>query len=271
MIIRTLKILGVLAFTALAFNVVNTASAFATEGEGWLVEGVSISSGEGALATVTEENLEFANIERKSGVLCSGIFDGTVGPESTDTITKVLNLAGTEIKELDESAATSGISCTGTTTCESGSEIWLLNLPWLTELEGMGSEPFVLDLFLANGAGGDPAYFLLCLALGGLLDATELCEGLTSTKVANGLEERSVAEIFNPASPTESQKMTCNGDADTGTISGEGFISLTSGKPLWALLCLPASPLGQYDTLLDCILEKTAGNYEPGWNDYKLF
>src|SRR5450759_4894241 len=98
---RKIQILGMALFAVFAFGAVAAASAFAASE--WEVEGVKLTT---TLPAETEGSLKLiklvstTNREILVEVRCEGIFDGTVGPGSKDTINKVLNLAMEEIGQL---------------------------------------------------------------------------------------------------------------------------------------------------------------------------
>lgn len=138
----------------------------------WLEAGVPITVNK---ATETEGELLFQNLESGATFLCSGIFIGTVGANGADEVTKILNLALEEVVELHEEGATKGILCSSDgSICETGSEIWGLNLPYKSELMLDTEDSLFYDLILLNAAGHGPGYFILCLFLGASID--QLCE-----------------------------------------------------------------------------------------------
>jgi hypothetical protein len=218
---RKVQLLGIALVVLCAFSGFIAASAFATAE--WLANGNPIAAPSN---TETGGELAFFNEERKAGFLCSGVFGGTVGAGGADSITDVLNLALVEIKELDESGATGGVSCVSDgNTCENGSEIWPVKLPFKTSLELRetgGVNEYYDKIEKAE-------YFVLCLAVGGLVDETELCESATGAagkvvNVAGGVEPTGSVEPLG----------TCNGHAGVGLITADagGLITLTNGEAL---------------------------------------
>lgn len=226
---KKIQLLGIALVALCAFSAFTTASAFAAlefELAQWLANGARIAT---ALASDTLGELSFENSEKKAGFLCSGLFEGTVGPESADVLTKLVSLANITIAELDESGATGGIACVSDgKTCESG-EIWPLNFPILTELElDKGSSPEeYFDLLLPNEKGLLPAYFLLCLVLG--ISVDELCEAVSGS----GGEVKNVTGGVEPVGKVEPEG-TCGGTTGVGLITADpgGLITLTNGEPL---------------------------------------
>jgi hypothetical protein len=229
MIVRHLQILGALLFAALALSAIAAASAFGSTG--WLVDGKPITEAEGALATETEEELELTDLGATPSlkVSCKDILDGTVGPEVKDEITEVLNVA----KEKIGTGLPLSCTVTNSSIC-AGNKVSVqpVHLPWLTELEGMEAEAYILDHLFGSGAGKEPGYTIDCETLLGL--AEDICEGLTSAKAEN-TTENDVLEIFSEVAGIESQKRNCtSGGAGVGDIKGEGLVLLTSGKTLEA-------------------------------------
>jgi hypothetical protein len=267
---RKLQIVGALLFATLMLGstIVTSASA------GWLADGEPITE---ALPTETEGLLEL--IALSAGTVsfvidCEYIFDGSVGPENAGKITEVLNTSHETVGNDGSTLSGTGLHCPvtkdegDTTACKSGSTatVWPANLPWSTELEGMESEPHILDVF--SGTGGEPGYEVECTILLGI-KATDLCVATMSAKVES-TEENDVLATFNSESPIESGKANCNTrGAGAGDIAGEGLFLLTNGKSLWLLICLPASN-GQYPSFTYCMLEWEKGVYQNGWNDYLL-
>ena len=84
----------------------------------------------------------------KIDVLCSGIFEGTVGADGADEITSLLALS--------EGAAislTNPLACTNSSNCPEPLVVWV-NLPYKTTLELMEEEELVSFADLVEGAGG---------------------------------------------------------------------------------------------------------------------
>ncbi len=230
-IMRKIQLLGMVLVAMFAFSAFISSSAFAAEFElaQWLVgsPGAKITA---ALASDTLGELTLLNDENGGGMLCSGLFEGTVGPESADEITMVYNLAGTLIEELDGTTAAGGVSCVESKeTCETGSEVWPVNLPWKTELELNTVTGTYWDLVVPNGNGLTPAYFILCLALSGLVNVEELCEAL----IGSGGELLNVTggvEPFGEALPLGN----CSSHTGVTVLLADpgGLITLTSGEAL---------------------------------------
>jgi hypothetical protein len=161
---RKVHLLGLALLAIFAFSVVATATASAelfllAE---WLYNGAVIS-GELLVESPGELLLEDNKVPilGKSMILCSGIFDGFVGPGSADLITELLNLS-------KESISTTGLSglaleCVNQENCPEPL-FWAVNLPWTTELElheDPGPEEDYVVLIL-----GKPGWEVECMGLG---------------------------------------------------------------------------------------------------------
>jgi hypothetical protein len=189
---RKLQIVLVL-FAVLAFSVVATVSASAetTLLAEWLFNGAAVTAllpvemaGEFLLA------LLILGVEALD-ILCSAIFDGSVGPNGEDEITKVLNLVkeeiGSELVGLPLECVVDldmGNECGGVGTI---ADVWPDDLPWHTQLDLMESG-VILDHFLEIG------FHIFCLTT--LFE--ELCLGLTSSTMTNGAS--SVTAAFDATS-----------------------------------------------------------------------
>ncbi len=150
-----------------AFSAAITSSAFAalefTLAQ-WLISGARLTA-EHLSDSVGELLLE--NVLLGAQLQCSGLFEGTVGPESADLTTMVYNLEGKLTEELTGEA----ILCTNQKTCEKA-EAWPVNLPWTTELELDTTEEKFFEL--SKGTNGEPGYHVSCTVLG--VKVEELCE-----------------------------------------------------------------------------------------------
>lgn len=220
---RKIQLLGIAALVVVcAFSALSTASASAafTLAE-WLVGGAKFT---GELVADTLGGLLLENTSSGGAILCSGLFEGTVAENGKDLITMVYNLSGTLIEELDETGATGGISCEGEKICGTGSEVWPLHLPWVTDLELVTTEEKWFDLVLTNANGLLPAYFILCLV--GSISVNELCEAANDSgsevlNVTGGVEPMGLAEPLGKCGSTEN---VANIEADAG-----GLITVVGG------------------------------------------
>src|ERR1700684_4036483 len=137
---KKLNILGVVLVAVFAMSMVVVATASAVEFllALWLVGGVNVTAN---LATDSEGELLLEDTKTllgKVAVLCSGILDGTVGPESKDEVTKLLSLGTLHIEISTVVLVEQGLLCTD----QSGGFcpeplVWAEKLPWDTEAELM--------------------------------------------------------------------------------------------------------------------------------------
>lgn len=166
----------------------------------WLINGVEPAA---AVVSDTEGGLLFKNVLNNAELLCEGLFEGTVGPNSTGTVTKVFSLGGTEIGNL----VGASLACTNVKLCEKA-EIWPVNLPWTTEVEQDVEEPGLFFL-LVTGA----QYHVVCTVLG--IKVEELCEALagTAAMIENGASD--VLGAIEAAEPMS----TCSGNANDATVT----------------------------------------------------
>jgi hypothetical protein len=217
-IMRKIQLLGIALVVVCAFSAftVASASALTLVAAKWLANGAVVNAN---LAADTLGELLFENVLNGGAILCSGLFEGTVGANGVDNITKVFNLAGTEIPALDETGATGGLSCSGEKTCETGSEIWPVGLPFKTQLDLDTEDGKFYDLVL------NAEYFILCLFFGSSIN--ELCVAAAGTmgevkNVAGGVEAVGSTEPLG----------TCNGNTEDGLITAEPNLLTVTGETL---------------------------------------
>jgi hypothetical protein len=154
----------------------------------WLINGVAIAAGtthptdsEGSEILFEETILGI-----KIDVLCSEIFDGTVGANGADMITELLALAGGAAISL-----TNALLCTNSANCPEPLVVWI-NLPYKTTLELMEEEGnFFADLF--EGTGGAPGFEFECMGSG----ASDTCSNNLALQVTN--EGTNVDSLFSDA------------------------------------------------------------------------
>jgi hypothetical protein len=213
-----LLVLALVAMVALSAFASTSAFALTFTAAKFLVNGAGFA---GALAVETEGELLFENVLSGGGILCSGKFVGTVEENGTTTVTKVLNLAGTEILEKDPTA--SGIVCTVEKTCEgTDPEINPVNLPFVANLDLDTEDLKFYLLILRNANGLLPGYAILCLVLG--ININELCEAAFE----------SFGETFNSATDVEalgaiSPLGECGGNLEDGLIEVEFSLTILTG------------------------------------------
>jgi hypothetical protein len=215
--IRKIQILGLALCAVFAFGAVVAASAFAASPE-WLLEGKPIVTAD-LVETTGALTLDVLVVGILAVALdCSGIFVGTVGPGAADLITEVLNSA----KEPTSSTPLTGLalSCEVLTSAlkECGNvgelaEVWLVKLPWVTELLLNGTT--ITDM--SPAAAG---YDVLCP--GG---KENLCEG---TVVNSTLTNEASGDVLGVFSEAEEQHCVIGG----AHISGNGLTVAVEGGTL---------------------------------------
>jgi hypothetical protein len=184
-------------FAVCAFSALSVASAFAGE---WLVNGAPLTA---PVKAETEGELELKLIEGEatalSAVLCSGILDGTIGPNGTDEISELLNLemVAISLTALSGTALSCNVFSTsgGLADCilNTLASVWAVNLPWNTKIELMTNGE-VLDIITK-----EPGYSVQCETPLGLIEET--CTGNTSAVLTNAATTpASVLGTFNTGS-----------------------------------------------------------------------
>jgi hypothetical protein len=182
----------------------------------WLFNGAAVTT---ALLTEAPGELELVNtnaggLGATAKVLCSGVFDGWVGPESLDHTSEVLTLTGVLVSSTELVGQVA--ECTNTSGCENPT-VWPDGIPGETEVELMvdGTEEFFVDLLF--GAG----WYVECTVLG--FKIAELCS-VTETAVELKNEATGVDSTFSDAFQTLAglPLATCGGGRVTGEVNGLG-------------------------------------------------
>lgn len=184
--------------------------------------------------STTEGELLLEDTETIAGKLlitCTGILDGTIGPDGGGSIVEILNLKGGRI-ELGVLALLGtgvGSDCLGEVGCAEGSaaspiEIYPRGLPWGTLLF-LTENGQILDLIYATEIG----YEILCLILG--INVEDTC---TSPDQEVLIENSAITgDAFTPAKSevTPSFKCTQSGGKETGVEETEieSTISVADG------------------------------------------
>ena len=231
---RKIQLLGVamLALFAFGASAVSASAAFLLAE--WLVGGVAVATE--LLVEISGELL----LEDTKGalgspamVLCSGIFDGWVGPNSLGWISEVLTLAGAAVSNTVLSGT--ALECTGQTACETNTVVlvWPIGLPTETEVELLEQESkvFFTVLFLKKLG----YYIASCLVLG--VSAEDECTATENSAAELTLSGTTLVGSFSTAISTlNSFKLaTCkNGGAETGVVEGSGTFALSGGGELTA-------------------------------------
>jgi hypothetical protein len=226
---KRIHILAAALVAAFAVTVVVVASASAVEFllALWLDGGAPVSAellleNEGELELVTLNGGGFGVVAK---VLCSGILDGSVSPESLDFISELLTLAGVAVP-LTALTGTA-LLCTNIQNCTEP-EVWAANLGWETEVELMvdGTETFFVDLILNGG------WYAQCLVLG--ITTSETCTSTETavllTNEANGTVDGEFSDAFQTLAGLKLGNCTVGG-AETAEVNGLG-ITLESGVTL---------------------------------------
>jgi hypothetical protein len=201
----------------------------------WLVGGVAVTA---ELATETTGELLFEDTKATTGkvaILCSGIFDGWVGPSSLGWVSEVLNLSGEAISTTPLTGL--ALECTAQEGCESSGapKAWPVNLGWETEVDLMEQGGTFFDvLTLPHSGGGNPGWEFECLVIG--IAVTDECTASQDvaqlTLEGTSLLDKTSAEFDESA---EVKLATCSlGGEESGVVEGEGPIVLKAGGELTA-------------------------------------
>jgi len=168
--------------------------------------------------------LELADVKTifgESKILCSGILDGNIGPESLDQISEVLTLP--EPKEVINltGLVELGLACTDLTGFCPEPLVWAEGLPWETELELMvdGTEEFFADLLFKG------EYEVKCMA--GAFITEDLCESPTvAVKATNNVEggvDLEFSDAFQVLAGLTLGKCSLGG-LESATVTGLGIL-----------------------------------------------
>ncbi len=151
-------------------------------------------------------------------VLCSGLFDGTIGEDGVGELAEMLSLNG----ELISLTALTGLAleCVSDTTslCSNPAKLWMVNLPWPTLLELLvdGTEEFLVYLIMMKGAS-NPGWEVECA--NGLSDECTALEFVSKmTNLAGGVDTM-FEEAFTVLAGAELFNCVTAG-ANTGVLEG---------------------------------------------------
>jgi hypothetical protein len=210
-------VLGVALFAMFAFGVLTaSASAVTFLLAQWLFNGAAVTTAllvEGA-GEVEIVNTNAGGLGVTSKILCSGVGEGWVGPESLDFGSEVLTLTGVLVSstELVGKAA----ECTNSLNCESP-QVWPDGVPEESEVELMvdGTEEFFVDLVFNAG------WYVECTILG--FKVAELCEAaeiaVQLTNEAAGVDA-SGSDAFQTLAGLK--LAICGGSREVGEVNGLG-------------------------------------------------
>ncbi|HEX4838731.1 MAG TPA: hypothetical protein VFV03_09445 [Solirubrobacteraceae bacterium] len=204
-----IRIICLALFAVFAFGAFAATAAFAEEHE-WLLNGNPLPTGTRDLVEAEAPSIE---VEDKKGglfgeavkVLCSGRYEGLVGPGKEDEITEITNLAGTARDITD---------CVNDGNCPSPILDEPLNLPWLTELTLNGSA--LRDLILEHENRGAPGWMATCFGFSDTCTEKEI-----SMLVENNAAEKDVVATFDLTSEEEPANCTRGG---TGSFFVRGTV-----------------------------------------------
>jgi hypothetical protein len=226
---RKFQLLGVALAAVFAVAAMTVASASATPVfllAEFLVNGAAIPTGttKATDSEGTEILVEETILGIKIDVLCSGIFDGTVGPNGVDEITLLLSLAGIEV------TLANMLECTNSSNCPeplvSAVDLPYPTLAELMEEEGVTNPTFV-DLF--TGTGGAPGYEVNCMGS----SASDTCTGNVAIELKN--EGSNIDGLFNDAFNLLAGDQLANcvtAGEHAGVVEGLGTVLLTEGGTL---------------------------------------
>jgi len=231
---RKIYVFVVAALAVLMFGIVAASASAATLM--WLEGGLKMIAASASETTgeILLRNTNGGGIGVNIEILCSGSFDGSVGPGAEDIITEVLDLSKKQV------TLSSMLACTAENSNCISPLVAPINLPWLSVLELMGSDaaPLFLDLLIPGngsvGIFGNPGWDMDCITIIGLVE--EECAGEVGANLENIPAENDVLGTFSEAEiVTESAQAFCTGGlSNTGLVNTDAaaLIFLTNGKSL---------------------------------------
>lgn len=185
----------------------------------WLEGGANVTAnllveGEGEIEL---RSLNAGNFGIQVSILCSGIIDGWIGPNSLGWASELLTLAGVLVPTTPLTGAP--LLCTNDQNCTEP-EVWL-DVPIEGEIELMvdGTETFFVGLAFKAG------YYIDCLILG--ITASELCEAEPAieklTNEANGTVKGETSDAFTVLAGGKLGNCTVGGN-ETAELIGSGIL-----------------------------------------------
>ncbi len=229
---RKLQVLGVALIAVFAFGVIAVESASAAPTfllALWLVNKEELLA---ELLVEVDGELELEDIKvplvGNAGVLCSGILDGWVGPNSLDYISEVLTLGGGAVNT--KALTAPGLKCTNLLNCAEPSTVWAINLGWETEVELMEDEGsiFFANLLTTTNGTKNVGWEVEC---SGLTDTCEAPEGVAQITLNAG--GTAVLGTFSEAFTllAGAKIGTCSlGGAESGEVRGTGEFLPDAGE-----------------------------------------
>jgi hypothetical protein len=218
-------ILGLALFAVFAFGVLAAASAMAAVEfllAEWLVNGSPIMETLAVDGESSEIALEETVLGVKTVVLCSGIADGTIGPNGAGEVTALLDLTGTIT--IPRTLEGSGLACTNSGNCPEPL-VWAVGLPYKIQAELMveGTETWFVGL--ATNAAKELGYHIECM--GGISDLCVAAEAIGHLgNEANGTVDGEASDPFTELAGMKLASCELAGP-EGAIISGLGFALLT--------------------------------------------
>jgi hypothetical protein len=204
-IVKKIQMLGVALVAMFAFSALVASVAFAepTLLAEWLIGGQSVLTL--TLAKYTFSAL-LSDTSNGSDVVCSWVYDGSVGPNGEAEVTEVLTLAGTVV------TLTAPLKCESAAVCEKSTtdvEVIPENLPWHLLLVLMESNGKFLEIWIGFANTID------CLVLG--LKITDECQS-----------ENAAVEVSNVTGGVEAaeEALTPLGSCSIGGAGTGEFVPL---------------------------------------------
>jgi hypothetical protein len=227
---KKFHLLGVVLVAVFAFAALTAASASAVTFllAEWLVGGLPITADLNVEAT-GELELEETILGLKIVAVCSGILDGTIGPNGLDVISELLTLDGLTVISLVP-LVEPGLGCTNGSNCPEPL-VWAVHLPWesLLELMEEGTEVFFADLIFSSGAG-NPGWYVACMG-SGTSDECTVAEGVSEKTNEGSNVDTLFSEAFTELAGLKLANCVTGGN-EVGLVTGLGTISLVGGGTL---------------------------------------
>jgi hypothetical protein len=225
------KLLGTTMLVLCAFGALLAVSASAATFllAEWLVGGAAVTT-ELLVEVSGEALLEDTKVPLlgKAIVLCSGIVDGWVGPNSLSWASEVLTLSGVAGSTTPLSGT--AIECTNQENCEEPL-MWPVNLGFEGEAELMeDSGNWFVGLGLPHSGGGNPGFEVECMKsiIGAITDECTTTE-LTAEFTLEGTSLlANASEAFSELAGGKLANCSLGG-TETGVIEGGSVVDLSGG------------------------------------------
>jgi len=223
--------MGMALFAVCAFGALTAASASATFllAE-WLVGGTAVST---ELLVEVSGELLLEDTALKAMILCSGIGDGWVGPNSLFFVTEILSLSGGAIS----STVLTGVPilCVAQEGCSTTGEtpnVWPEGLPYEGEVELLEQTGYTG--FAVLGGSQFSAFYIECTILG--VKSTDVCSAAQSGAELTLAGTSAVLKDSLPFTELAGLKLgTCSfAGGETGILEGSGVFTVSGGGELTA-------------------------------------